>query len=209
MRYQTLNVKSRDVAAQKFEGVPAILSRHGKESMPMSVDGAELQRAVRHCGVGGIIELVEDGGGKHLGMLKELQWHPLSRKLQHASFQEVQRDQVVSTTVPVVFVGEPKAVADKSGQFIKNSESLEIHGKVSDLPDHVTVDVSEMTVGDVLSAAGIALPQGITAVHPDTAICTLTTPTVVEIEVPTAETDAVGAAATVGEETEGSEEGKD
>ncbi|MEO7453445.1 MAG: 50S ribosomal protein L25 [Fimbriimonadales bacterium] len=196
MRYQTIQVKPRESGKKVVEGdLPIALSRGGKDTVSFAASSGTVQGAVRKSGVGGIMELVEDGGESHLGMLKELQWHPVSRKLQHASFQEVKRNQEVNTTVPIVIVGEPASVADRTGQFLRNSDSIELHAKVSALPDNVTIDVSGMVVGDVLTAGAVPLPDGCRAANADSVICSVTTPTVVEIETPTAETDALGGAA--------------
>jgi large subunit ribosomal protein L25 len=202
MRYQTIRAKARDGAAtgsklkelRRSGEMPAVMSRQDAEPVAFSFDVAEFGKAVHKAGVGGILELVEEGGAKHLGLLKELQWHPVTRKLYHASFQEVKKDQVVNTTVHLRLIGEPKPVSDKTGQLIKNNESIEVHAKVSSLPDHITIDLSDMLVGDVLTAGDVPLPDGVEALHKDTVICSVTTPTVVHIEVPTAETDALGAA---------------
>lgn len=203
MRYQTIHVKARESGKKIGEGdLPIAISRSGKDTVSLAASATSVQGAVRKSGVGGIMELVEEGGESHLGMLKELQWHPVSRKLQHASFQEVKRNQEVNTTVPIVIVGEPASVADRTGQFLKNSDSIEMHAKVSALPDHVTIDVSAMQVGDVLTAGAIPLPDGCRAANPDSVICSVTQPTVVEIETPTAETDALGEAASEGAEGE-------
>jgi large subunit ribosomal protein L25 len=140
------------------------------------------------------MELVEGDGASHLGMLKELQWHPVSRKLLHASFQEVRRNQVVNTNVPIVLVGEPVPVSDRSGQLLKTNDSIEVHAQVSALPDHISIDISGMLVGDVLTVGLVPMPDGCEAVNPDAVICSVTTPTVIEIETPTAETDALGEA---------------
>jgi len=210
MNYQTVKIKSRNgarTASEKKKNLeagelPVVLSRAGSAAMSLTVETAELQKAVHRSGMGGIMELVEDGGDKHLGMLKELQWHPVTRKLRHASFQEVKRNQVVNTTVPLIFVGEPAPVIDRSGQFIKSNEAVDVHAKVSSLPDHITLDISGMLVGDVLTAGGIPMPEGCEAVNPDTVICSVTTPTVIHLEVPTAETDVLGEAEAEAGETE-------
>lgn len=206
MRYQTIQVKPRGNQAKTDGEMPVALSRGGKESISFAANAKDVQVAVHRSGVGGIMELVEDGGTSHLGMLKELQWHPVSRKLQHASFQEVSRNQVVNTNIPVVLTGEPAPIADRTGQLLKASESVEVHAQVSALPDHITIDISGMLVGDVLTAGMIPMPKGCDAVNADAVICSVTTPTVVEIETPTAETDALGDAAAE-RSTEGADEG--
>ena len=203
MNYQTVKVKVRDDSVSPGERkrnreggeLPIVLSRAGNTAVPYSVDTAAFQKAVHRTGKGGIMQLVEDGGTKHLGLLKELQWNPVTRKLNHASFQEVKRNQMVSTGVTLVYVGEPQAVTDRTGQFIKNQESIEVRAKVSSLPEHIVIDLSSMQVGDVLTAGAVPMPDGCEAVHPDAVLCSVTTPTVVHLETPSAETDAVGEAA--------------
>jgi large subunit ribosomal protein L25 len=203
MNYQTVKVKVRDDSVSPGERkrnreageLPIVLSRAGTSAVPFSVDTAAFQKAVRRTGKGGIMQLVEDGGAKHLGLLKELQWNPVTRKLNHASFQEVKRNQMVATGVTLVYVGEPQPVTDRTGQFIKNQESIEVRAKVSSLPEHIVIDISSMHVGDVLTAGAVPMPDGCEAVHPDAVLCSVTTPTVVHLETPSAETDAVGEAA--------------
>jgi len=194
MRYQTIQVKPREQKAKSEGEMPIALSRGGKDAISFAATSKDVQAAVHRSGVGGIMELVETDGASHLGMLKELQWHPVSRKLLHASFQEVRKNQVVNTSVPVVLVGEPSPIADRSGQLLKANDSIEVHAQVSALPDHITIDISEMIVGDVLTVGLIPMPNGCEPVNPDAVICSVTTPTVVEIETPTAETDALGGA---------------
>lgn len=202
MRYQTIQVKPREPKQKaKTEGeMPVALSRSGKDTMAFAAKSNDVQGAVRKSGVGGIMELIEEGGESHLGMLKELQWHPISRNLLHASFQEVRRNQEVNTTVPLVFMGEPAAIAERTGQLLKSADSIELHAKVSALPDHITIDISGMLLGDVLTAGLVPLPEGCTAQNPDSVICSVANPTVIEIETPTAETDALGEAAAQDEE---------
>lgn len=202
MRYQTIQVKPREPKQKpKTEGdMPVALSRSGKDTMAFAAKSNDVQGAVRKSGVGGIMELVEEGGESHLGMLKELQWHPINRKLLHASFQEVRRNQEVNTTVPLVFIGEPAAIADRTGQLLKSADSIELHAKVSALPDHITIDISGMLLGDVLTAGLVPLPEGCNAQNPDSVICSVANPTVIEIETPTAETDALGEAVAQEEE---------
>ncbi len=204
MKFLTVHFEERparmtggDLRSLRQSGkLPAVLSRAGKEPMTLAVSTEELRRAVRHSGVGGIVLLRKLGDGEeHLGMLKELQWAPLSRRLMHASFQEVSGTQVVTTPVPLIYVGEPLPVTQRTGQLIKTAESVEIHGRVQDLPDHIALDISGLRVGDVVTAGDLILPPGCEPAHPSTVLCSVTTPTVVTEEVAVEEAPALEAEA--------------
>ncbi|MCH8273525.1 MAG: 50S ribosomal protein L25 [Armatimonadetes bacterium] len=211
MRYPILNVEEREPRVSagalkrlRREGkLPAVLSRAGREPVPLTLGRDELAAAVHKTGVGGIMALRDaSGDGERLGMLKELQWHPVSKQILHAAFQEVRQDQVVTTRVPVALVGEPESVADKTGQLIRSSESIELHARVLSLPDKVAVDVSGLELGDVLTAGDLQLPEGCECVQPSAVLCSVTTPTVHEIEEPEAaeELELEGEVAAEGEE---------
>jgi large subunit ribosomal protein L25 len=182
MGYDTIAIKERPT--QLSEGqkkqirssgqVPAVITRPGGAPIEFLADTAQLQSAAHRNGIGGIVMLVDAATSEeHMGMLKDLQWNPVSKEIVHASFQEVKGTQEVNTSVPLMFQGEPAALKDKSGIFNKNTESLEVHAKVKDLPKAVAIDVSGLEIGDVVTAGDLSLPDTVRAVHPEAIVCSL------------------------------------
>ncbi len=163
--------------------VPAVVSRKGSPSLELTTAVSDLQAAAHHTGLGGIMLLVdEESGEEHLGMLKALQWHPVSRKLLHAGFQEVNAAQVVQTPVTVALHGEPAPVTRHEAQLIKSSESIDITAKVRDLPTAISVDISGLEIGDVVTAGDISLPSGCEATNPDSVILSVSVMRTVTLE---------------------------
>lgn len=215
MAYQTLKVRRRGEetrgpglkALRRRGRVPVVVSRAGHEPLLLTADTSELLSAAHKTGIGGIVMLIEEENDQqHLGLLKSLQWEPISKDVLNAGFQEVKTTQVVNTSVPIRFRGEPQAVIEKEGQLIKNTESVEVHARVTDLPSAIAVDVSGLKIGDVVTAADIVMPEGCTPVNPDTVVCSLTArkieeePVITEVEI--TEPELVGKAEAE-EETEG------
>lgn len=203
MKQHTIHVSVRDPKlgrkAVPVGQVPAVLSKAGGDAVPLLATQDELQRAVHQTGIGGVMVLEDPSNGeKHLGILKELQWHPVSKRLRHASFQEVKNTQVVNTSVPLRFVGEPASVSKKEGVFIKNMEHIDLHAKVTDLPSLIAIDVSGLQIGDVVTAADVQLPKGCDITHGDALICSVTIAReiVAEVEAPVegAEPEVIGKA---------------
>lgn len=175
MQYQTITIEKRpsEVDAKQLKALrksgrmPAVISRAGKEPLEVLADRVELSEAVRHTGIGGVLLLVEEGSSeKHLGILKELQWHPLNKTVLHASFQAVDQSQVVNTRVPLILQGEPDEVSRKTAQLLKHHEAIEVHAQVTDLPQAIAVDISGLKVGDTVTAADIVLPNGCEPTNP-------------------------------------------
>lgn len=179
--------------------VPAVLSKAGGGAVALMASRDELQHAVHQTGIGGVMMLEDPTNGEtHLGILKELQWHPVKKSLRHASFQEVKNTQVVNTSVPLRFVGEPASVSKKEGVFIKNMEHIDLHAKVTDLPSLIAIDVNGLEIGDVVTAADVQLPNGCEVTHGDALICSVSIAREVslEVEAPTdaAEPEVIGKA---------------
>lgn len=159
--------------------IPGVISRGNEPPAPIALPEKHFAAAVHKTGVGGILRLVDNKGGGHLAQLKELQWHPTSRKLLHASFTEVKAREEVVANVPLIFQGEPEAVSTKSGQLVRSGESIAVRAKVTDLPDAVGLDISDLQVGDTVAARDVVLPPGCEPAHPDSVVCSLIPPTVV------------------------------
>lgn len=176
MRYQTIHFEKREAnqsphALKKLRRsgrLPAVLSRAGEHPLEISTPRRELAEAVRQTGLGGVMLLVNEAeGAEHLGILKELQWHPLSRELLHAAFQGVDSSQVVNTRVPISLHGQPDAVTRKSAQLLKQHESIEVHAKVTDLPQQIAIEIGGLQVGDTVTAGDVVLPRGCEAANPN------------------------------------------
>jgi large subunit ribosomal protein L25 len=175
--------------------IPAVVSRKGEPSLELTAELKQLQAAAHHTGIGGILLLVdEESGDEHLGMLKVLQWEPVSRKLLHAGFQEVNASQVVQTSVTLIFHGEPEPVVRHEAQLLKSSESIDVTAQVRNLPTAIALDISELAIGDVVTAGDVPLPEGCEPTNPDSVICS-----VVAMRVATPEEEEAAAAA-AGEE---------
>jgi large subunit ribosomal protein L25 len=141
--------------------MPAVISRAGGAALEVTANLDELAQAVRKSGIGGVMRLVDEAANQeHLGILKELQWHPVKRNITHASFQAVDQSQVVETRIPVILQGEPKDVTRKTAQLLKQHETVGLHARVTDLPAAVAIDISDLQVGDTVTAGDVVLPAG-------------------------------------------------
>ena len=81
----------------------------------MSVDGRELRHAL--SGESGLNQLLslKVGSDTHLALARSLQRHPVRHTVIHVDFQIVRRDEVIAADVPIVLVGEAKAVEQEKG----------------------------------------------------------------------------------------------
>jgi large subunit ribosomal protein L25 len=148
--------------------VPAIL--YGKHTEPtnLSVDGPELVRLLKVvAGRSVLVELAGEGkGAKALTFLQEVQRDPITDKFLHIDLQEVKPDEKFEINVPVRVIGESFGVKNQSGVLEMASQSLRIRVLPKDLPEFVTVDVTELKVGETIKVGALKPVAGVQFLDP-------------------------------------------
>ena len=175
--------------------VPAVLYGHGIEPLSVAVDSRELRAALTsESGLNALISL-DVGGKRHLAMARQLQRHPVRRSIDHVDFVIVRRDEVISAEVPVHLVGEAQEVERADGLVEQQLFSLVVHAKPGDIPNAIEVDISSLSIGDVIRVADLSLPAGVTTeVDPeDTVVAGQASRVAAEVEEEAADAAAGGA----------------
>jgi len=109
-------------------------------------------------------------------MVRELQRDPLSGKLLNVDFHQISLKERVSTTVPVVLVGEPEAV--KHGGILEHVlREVEIQCLPTDLPEQLELNISNLEIGDSLHVRDLAPPSGVTMItSPEEVVAVMAAP---------------------------------
>jgi large subunit ribosomal protein L25 len=151
--------------------IPGVLYGHGRPPVPLSVDRRELRHALSGpAGVNAVVQL-KVGSDVHPTVVKALQRDPVRRTVTHIDFIVVRMDEVITVDVPIVVQGEPKRVLSDGGLIEQALSTLSVTTTPANIPTHLTVDVSELSIGDVVRVAELELPPGVTAnVDPDMAV---------------------------------------
>ena len=168
-------------AEGKVPGVCYGASTDGRiEPLPIVVDVKALRASldpVRKQNT--VIALTIEGGTQPRSLsalVKEYQIDPVRRDIIHVDLIAVDPDREVLAEVPLEFTGKPKGTIN-GGQLRILLRNLGLRAKPSDIPVKLTVDVSELDIGDVTHVSAIQLPPGVTAVTGrDLAVVTLAAP---------------------------------
>ncbi len=160
-RTQTGRSASRRV--RKANAIPAIL--YGKHTKPekLSIDTPEFVRLLKVLsGRSILIELQQAGKEeKALSFLQEIQRDPITDKYLHLDLQEVKADEKFEIRVPITTAGESFGVKNQSGVLEINSHLLRIRCLPKDLPESISVDVTELKVGETIKVSGLKPIAGV------------------------------------------------
>lgn len=103
---------------------------------------------------------IEVAGQKQLAMVKELQVHPVTRAIEHVDLYKVDMGKPVDTEVPLLTEGKAKGVV-AGGEIYVNFRALPVRCTPDKIPAQVTVDVTNMELGDTLRAKDVGVPAGV------------------------------------------------
>lgn len=118
---------------------------------------------------------LEDGSSQTV-MIKDVQRHPARGIILHVDFMAVDMDQKITTTVPLNIEGEGKATAT-GGILQVQLREVNVSCLPADLPEAITVDISDLSIGDVLTVADLTLPEGVELLEePERVVLTILQP---------------------------------
>jgi large subunit ribosomal protein L25 len=152
---------SRPSNRLRAEGkIPGTLYGLGKDPVTLAVERRELRQALStEAGLNAVITLDVDGTDE-LCIVKELQRHPVRNEVVHVDFVRVDPKVEVLVEVPIVLEGEPKQVLAEQGVVDQVAYTLAVYAKPNAIPNDLTVDVSDLKVGDVITVGDLTLPAG-------------------------------------------------
>lgn len=134
--------------------VPAVVYGKDKESRSVAVESIALLKTVRDEGRNAIITLdIEDGSSVDV-MLQDYQIDPIKDSLVHADFYIVDMSEEREVSVPVHITGDAAGVRD-GGILQQPLYEVVVNVKPADIPDQITVDVTELAIGDVITVADL------------------------------------------------------
>jgi large subunit ribosomal protein L25 len=141
--------------------VPAIVYGGGEAPVPISLDPRELSRALARRGFLATLVDVEVDGKIERTLPREVQCHPVTDKPLHVDFLRIGANTRITVTVPVAFVNHEMSIGLRRGGILNVvRHGIELSCAVDNIPDHVTVDLSGLDIGDSVHISAVALPEG-------------------------------------------------
>lgn len=133
--------------------VPCILYG-GKELIHFSVEEPDLKPLIFTPHVY-LIDLGIDGK-MHKAKIQALQFHPVTDKVIHIDFYEVDPDKKISIDIPVKIEGNSIGVRE-GGKLIQDLRKLKVRGLVKNLPDEIIIDISPIAIGKSIRVEDLSL----------------------------------------------------
>ena len=189
MEKYVLEAKKREVIGKQVKALrregflPAVIYGTDIEPLPLTLNTREVRQTLDRIGANTLITL-KIGKKEHLALVRDLQREVISRDLLHIDFQAVSLEETITTTVPVMVIGEAPAVKEMNALLVTGLDFLQIEAKAKDLPDTIRVDVSELAeIGDNILVKDIIISGDVSILDdPEETVIVVAAPTLMEIE---------------------------
>lgn len=159
---------TRDRAAGKL---PGVLYGHKQDPVPVNFDRKE---AITLIASGEKVFRLDFPGTANtdenqMVLLKDLQFDYLGTAIIHADFARVDLDERVKTKVHIELTGEAKGLKSAGAILVHPTTEIVIECKVRDIPESLTIDVTDLDMDQSITADKVKLPVAdmklITDVH--------------------------------------------
>lgn len=138
------NVGKKDAKALRNAGlVPCVLYGNGTQTH-FSIKDIAIQKLVYNPDVFQI-ELDIDGK-KASAVIQDLQQNPITDKVMHVDFLELDAKKPVKVGLPVRVVGSSRGVL-AGGKLMQVFRRLRVEALPADLPEAITVDITKLRIG--------------------------------------------------------------
>ena len=186
------NVGKKDTTATRNAGlVPCVLYGLGEQTH-FAVKTNDIEKIVFSPNVYQV-ELDIDGK-KTVGIIQELQQHPVKDTIQHVDFLELDEKKEVKVGLPVRLEGQSRGVKN-GGRLLSIFRRLNVQGLPQDLPEEIVVDITELRIGKSIRISDISKGK-INFLHPmNSVICSVARSRVYIEEEEEAEAEAAAEAA--------------
>jgi large subunit ribosomal protein L25 len=95
---------------------------------------------------------------EYKAVLQDMQFHPVTDKILHADFVLVVDNKPVIINIPVTITGDSDGVK-AGGKLIAKRRHLRVKGLAKDLPDFLTVDVTELKINHSIKVGELSYPK--------------------------------------------------
>ena len=145
---------------------PAIVYGGSAEIQTVELDHNNLWHALKKEAFHSSVLEMDIAGQTSKVVLRDVQYHPYKQLVLHVDFQRVDAKTKLHLKVPVHYTGADESPAVKADNCTISTivNELDVTCMPSELPEFITVDLSELKKGSSVHLSDVKFPRGVTPV---------------------------------------------
>ncbi len=172
MNKYVLKAEKREIIGSKVRKmrkvglIPATVFGKTVDSASIQISSVEFNRVYKQAGETSLIWISVDGEAKERPTLvKDLSNNPMTGKIVHIDFHQVNLKEKVTANVPVEIIGESDLIKSGAAVLDIHMDEVEVEALPTDIPEKLVFDISSLKeVGEHLLLSSAVLPSGVTLI---------------------------------------------
>ncbi|MGC9048899.1 MAG: 50S ribosomal protein L25 [Patescibacteria group bacterium] len=155
-----LGRKTKQLRKNKL--IPAVVYGHKIKAQNISVPYLDFEKVYRQTGESTLINLNINNEKPIPVLIHDIQFEPLTNKIQHIDFYQIRADEKVTLEIGLKFVGQAPAVKELGGILTTPLTKLKIECLPQDLIHELEVDISGLkSFEDIIRLKDLVIPPNI------------------------------------------------
>ena len=125
---------------------------NGPEALSFVIPFAELRKAVYTPHV--YVINIDIEGEKHIAIMKEIQFHPVTDAVLHVDFYEITPEKPITVGIPVNLVGHAAGVR-AGGRLSLSIRQIKVTAPFANIPEKLDVDVTALEIGKTIKVGSL------------------------------------------------------
>ena len=124
----------------------------GPEALSFVIPFAELRKAIYTPHV--YVINIDIEGEKHIAIMKEIQFHPVTDAVLHVDFYEITPEKPITVGIPVNLVGHAAGVR-AGGRLSLSIRQIKVTAPFANIPEKLDVDVTALEIGKTIKVGSL------------------------------------------------------
>ena len=144
------------------KNIPAVIYGEKKAPVAIELNGREFEMLIRTPALRTKLFEIQTSNGQEDAMLMDIQYHPVTDNPIHVDFKRIDVKKPVSVVVPVEVINAEVSKGLKLGGVLNFAvRKVALRGLVDAIPEKITIDLTNLTIGDSVHGSDLVLPAGV------------------------------------------------
>lgn len=164
LKAEIRNVAGKGAArsVRNNKNIPAVIYGEKKAPVAIELNGRDFEMLIKTPGLRTKLFQIETPNGTEDAMLMDIQYHPVSDDAIHADFKRIDVKSPVNVSVPVEVINMETSKGLKLGGVLNFAvRKVALRGLIQNIPEKITIDLSDLTIGDSVHGTDLVLPEGV------------------------------------------------
>lgn len=164
--------------------VPAVIYGRGRDSEALAIESVALTKLISQITSSTPVEVAVDGRDPVQALVRDVQRNPIRPEdILHIDLYEIHAGETIQLSVPLHLEGIPEGVRNFGGVLDQSMREIEIKVLPRHIPEHITVDVTDLEIGQAKYVSDLDIPDAEILADPSIPVCSVIAPRAAEEEV--------------------------